>query len=247
VSVPARVAVLLVAFAAVAGGAVFVVFHYIGGYGGTVPTVDYASAASNGQVNVVLQEDPQNTVSSRPDWVTYFVMKPNGNPADRGSWVHTTLFAVPRNTQVNVTIYGYDGCTPLRNNYWSLIQGTIGGTANVQQFLKGRALGPATNVSLINSWAACSVGHTFAIPSLHVFVPVLSPTAKVFNAYACGTSPCIPSDGSYSVMKFSFRTPDHTGSFRWQCFIPCGGGFLDGNGGPMQTLGYMTGFVQVVA
>jgi hypothetical protein len=245
--VPARVATLLVAFAAVVAGAVFVVFHYIGGTGGTLPTVNYAPTASGGQVNVVLQEDPQNTVSSRPDWVSYFVMKPNGSPSDRDAWVHTTMFSVPANTRVNMTIYGYDGCTPLRNNYWSEIQGTTGGTVNVQQFLKGRALGPARDTSLIDSWATCSVGHSFAIPGLHVFVPVLTPTAAVFNKYTCGTSPCIPSDGSYSVEKFSFRTPDHTGSFRWQCFVPCGGGFLDGNGGPMQTLGYMTGFVQVVS
>jgi hypothetical protein len=246
VSVPARIATLAVAFAAVVAVAVFVVFHYIGGYGGTVPTVNYVPTAHNGQVNVVIQEDPQNTVSSRPDWVSYFVMKPNASPSNRSSWVHTTLFAVPPNTRVNMTLYGYDGCTPLRNNYWSQIQGTIGGTANVQEFIKGRPLAPATNVSVINSWSVCSVAHTFAIPSMHVFVPALSPTASVFNKYACGVSPCIPSDGAYSIMKFSFMTPNRTGSFRWQCFIPCGGGFLDGNGGPMQTFGFMTGFVQVV-
>jgi hypothetical protein len=42
-------------------------------------------------------------------------------------------------------------------------------------------------------------------------------------------------------------TPKQTGSYRWQCFVPCGGGFLDGNGGPMQTLGFMTGMIQVVS
>jgi hypothetical protein len=47
--------------------------------------------------------------------------------------------------------------------------------------------------------------------------------------------------------KFSFMTPNHTGTYRWQCFIPCGGGFLDGNGGPMQTLGYMMGNMEVSA
>jgi hypothetical protein len=248
VSVAARAVTLLVAFVAVAVGAAFVVIHYIVGTGAnTLTTVDYTSAAHNGQVNVVLQEDPQNTVSSKPDWVSYFVMKPGGNPADASSWVHTTLFKVPANTRVNVTIYGYDGCTPLRNNYWSQVQGTQGGTVNVQQFLKGKALDTARNVSLINSWAVCSVAHTFAIPSLGVFVPVLSPTIQVFNKYACGTSPCVPSEGAYSIEKFSFMSPKTPGQIRWQCFIPCGGGFIDGNGGPMQTLGYMTGFMQVAA
>ena len=42
-------------------------------------------------------------------------------------------------------------------------------------------------------------------------------------------------------------TPAQTGAYRWQCLVPCGGGFLDGNGGPMQTLGWMTGFMYVVA
>jgi hypothetical protein len=240
--VAARAATLLVAFVAVVAGAVFVVIHYIGGYGGTMPTVNYVPMAHGGQVNVVLQEDPQTTVTSRPDWVTYFVQDPRTH-----RWVHTTLFSVPANTKVNMTIYGYDGCTPLRNNFWSQIQGTIGGTVSVQQFLKGRALGPARTTSVINGWSGCNVAHTFAIPSLHLFVPVASPGPKLSANNLCGTSPGVPSCDAYSVEKFSFRTPGHGGSFRWQCFVPCGGGFIDGNGGPMQTLGYMTGFMQVVA
>jgi hypothetical protein len=42
-------------------------------------------------------------------------------------------------------------------------------------------------------------------------------------------------------------TPAHGGIFRWQCIIPCGGGYLDGNGGPMSTEGYMSGQMEVVA
>jgi hypothetical protein len=48
------------------------------------------------------------------------------------------------------------------------------------------------------------------------------------------------------VEKFSFMAPSHAGVFRWQCLVPCGGGFLDGNGGPMTTIGYMTGNMTVV-
>lgn len=240
-SLPARVATLLVAFVAVVAGAVFVVFHYIGGSGGTLPTVNYTSAASGGQVNVVLQEDAQNTVSSRPDWVSYFVQDPKTH-----QWVHTTLFSLPANTQVNMTIKGYDGCTPLRNNFWSQVEGTIGGTVSLQQFKNtGVPLGAASTMSVINSYSDCNVGHTFAIPSLHLFVPVASPNAQLSANSLCGTSPC--TSGPYSLEKFSFRTPAHAGSFRWQCFIPCGGGFIDGNGGPMQTFGFMTGMIQVVA
>jgi hypothetical protein len=227
--VPARAVTLLVAFAAVVGGAVFIIIHYIGS---SLPVVDYTSMAHGGQVNVVLQEDPQNNSASKPDWVSYFVQ----DPATR-QWVHTTLFKVPASTRVNMTILAYDGCTPLRNNFWSQVQGTIGGTASVQQFKNtGQPVGAAEHMSVVNSWAHCSVGHTFAIPDLHLFVPVASPGA---SASLCSVSPC--TSGPYSLEKFSFMTPSQGQVLRWQCFIPCGGGYLDGNSGPMQTFGYMVG------
>jgi hypothetical protein len=232
VSLPVRVVTLLVAFAAVVVGAVFIVIHYL--LGGP-PVVDYTSMASGGQVNVVLQEDAQNTVSSTPDWVSYFVQNPQTK-----QWEHTTVFKVPAGTKINMTILGYDGCTPLRNNFWSKVQGTIGGTVNVAQVSSKGVVGAAHNMHVINSWSGCSVGHTFAIPSLNVFVPVASPGA---TATLCSTSPC--TSGPHTVEKFSFRTPAHGGVFRWQCFVPCGGGFLDGNGGPMQTIGFMMGNMEV--
>ena len=237
-SLPARIVTLLVAFAAVVAGAVFIVVHYLGG---SLQVVNYTSAASGGVVNVVLQEDPQNNSSSEPDWVSYFVQDPQTK-----AWVHTTLFKVPANTRVNMTILGYDGCTPARNNYWSLVQGTIGNTMTVQQFKTvGQPIGPAVRASVRNTWSDCSVGHTFAIPSLHLYVPIASPVTALFNNSPCTTSPC--TEGPHSMVKFSFMTPKHGGTFRWQCFIPCGGGFLDGNGGPMQTLGYMAGNMEVAA
>jgi len=236
VSVLARAAALTVAVLVVVGIGIFLAVYYLGSKS---QLTNVAYTASNGQVNVVLQEDPQNNSSSRPDWVSYFVQDPNTH-----KWVHTTLFSIPEHVKVNMTIYGYDGCTPLRNNFWSRVQGTLGGTVNVQQFNKGRPLGPARNVSVINSWAHCSVGHTFAIPSLGLFVPVGSPNA---SASLCSSSPCTPSSGPYTLQKFSFYSPTHTGTWRWQCFVPCGGGFIDGNSGPMQSLGYMMGQMQVVA
>ena len=42
-----------------------------------------------------------------------------------------------------------------------------------------------------------------------------------------------------------FRT-GKKGRYHWQCFVPCAAGFLTGGGGPMQTLGYMDGFLDVV-
>jgi hypothetical protein len=241
VSVPARVAALTVAFLIVAALGVFTSLYYIGSATTQLTTVHYS--ASGGQVDVVLQEDPQNDSATRPDWVTYYTQDPSNK-----NWVHTTLFSVPAHTKVNVTIYGYDGCTPLRNNYFSQVQGTIGGTVTVSQFNPhGKEYVTNDTTSVINSWANCNVGHTFAIPALGIYVPVASPNAQDSANNLCGTSPCTPSGNPYALETFSFMSPSQTGAFRWQCLIPCGGGFVDGNGGPMQTLGWMAGFMYVVA
>jgi hypothetical protein len=234
VSVPARIAVLLVAFAAVAVGGAFIVIHF---FLGSPPTITFK--ATGGVTNVVMQEDPQNNSASESGWVSYFVQ----DPATK-QWVHTTLFSVPAHTIVHMTILGYDGCTALRNNYWSQIQGTIGGTVNLSIVNNKGVATPPKNVSLINSWANCNVAHTFSIPALRVFVPVASPNAIDSANNLCGVSPC--TSGPHSVESFSFRV-FQSGVYRWQCFIPCGGGYVDGNGGPMQTFGYMTGNMEVRA
>jgi hypothetical protein len=70
------------------------------------------------------------------------------------------------------------------------------------------------------------------------------------NANLCGTSPCSPTTTpkiDYKVMTFSFNTPHATGTYFWQCRVPCGGGFVTGFGGPMQTIGFMTGNMEVVS
>ena len=241
-SVAARAAALLAAFLAVVGVGIFVAVYYIGSATTQLPIVHYS--ASGGQVNVFLQEDPGNDSTSRPNWVTYYTQ----DPATK-QWLHTTLFSVPANTKVNMTIYGFDGCTPLRNNFWSQVQGTIGNTVTVQQFsAKNTALGSARTTSVINSYADCNVAHTFAIPGMNLYVPVASPNAVNSKNNLCGTFPCTPtSGGAYALETFSFMTPSHGGTFRWQCLIPCGGGYVDGNGGPMQTLGWMAGEMDVVA
>ncbi len=76
-----------------------------------------------------------------------------------------------------MTILAYDGCTPLRNNFWGKITGTTG----------NRALVNGKSVSAISSWSGCNVGHTFSIPGINLNVPMASPG---INASLCGTSPC---------------------------------------------------------
>jgi hypothetical protein len=243
VSLPARVTTLVIAFLAVVAGGIYIALHYIGAQ---PPVEDYTSYASNGQVNVTLMTTAQTTVTDKPDWVSYFIQNPSTK-----QFVHTTYFKVPADTKVNVTILGYDGCTPLRNPLWGRVAGVTGGVENVQ-FYNGKTLSASQPLSTFDSWANCSVQHTFAIPGLGVNVPVASVTTLNENSNLCGTSPCVAATSDqalapHTVVKFSFTTPKTGGTFRWQCFVPCGLGYVDGNGGPMGTPGYMMGQMEVQA
>jgi hypothetical protein len=229
-SLPARLGTLLAAFLVVVGGAIFVVIHYL--LGGP-PTVDYAAGVtpnSGHVVKVVLQEDPQTTIGNRPDWVSYFIQDPTTH-----KWVHTTLFQVPAGSTIDVTILGYDGCTPLRNPYWGKVTGTAG---NVE-YVNGKP------TPVLNSWGQCSVAHTFSIPGIGLNVPVAAPSTLAANNSLCSTSPC--TSGPHTTVTFSFKSPSTPGSYFWQCRVPCGLGYLDGFGGPMQTIGFMTGQMEVVS
>lgn len=226
-SLAARATTLLVAVAAVVAVLLLITFHFLLAQ---PPTENFTPYASNGQVDVTLQTDPQNTVTNKPDWVSYFIQ----DPATK-AWVHTTFFEVPASTRINVTIIGYDGCTLLRNPVWGQVTGTIGGV----EYVNGKP------VKQLNSWAGCNVQHTFTMPGLGINIPIASPTTLSENNNLCGTSPC--TSGPHMTVQFSFMTPAHGGIFRWQCIIPCGGGYLDGNGGPMSTEGYMSGQMEVAA
>jgi hypothetical protein len=84
--------------------------------------------------------------------------------------------------------------------------------------------------------------HTFAIPQLHLIVPLKGVADDAKNQ--CGFAPC-PMSNAHNTITFTFRTPGK-GHYRWQCFVPCAAGWIYGFGGPMQTLGYMDGFLNVV-
>jgi hypothetical protein len=233
------VTTLVIAFLAVVAGGIYVAFNYIGA---KPPTVDYTSVASGGAVSVTMMTTAQSTVGDKPDWVTYFIQDPQTK-----QFVHTTYFKVPAGTRVNVTILGYDGCTPLRNPLWGKVTGTAG-NVEVVKFYNGKTYSAPQSISLLDSWASCSVQHTFAIPGLGLNVPVASVTTFNENSNLCGTSPCVaPADAAspHTVVTFSFMTPKAGGTFRWQCFVPCGLGYVHGNGGPMGTPGYMMGQMEV--
>jgi hypothetical protein len=166
------------------------------------------------------KESPQH-----PTWVSYLIKS-------NGKWVRNPVFTVPANSVVHVTLYEFDSQTGLRNPFLSQVQGTIGGTMTV-------------NGKTVNSIAPEEAAHTFAVPELGVFVPLPGITEAEEEKNACEAAPCEPSASAHNTITFSFRT-GKKGVYRWQCFVPCAAGYIDGNGGPMQTLGYMDGFLKVV-
>ena len=161
--------------------------------------------------------DPHNT------WVSYYVVN-----STSGEWRHATTYVLPAKTLVHMTIFEYDSSGGLRNPYFSEPSGIVG-----PMLVDGKP------TSVLSPTAPA---HTFAIPQIGLSVPLdgLSSSAK----NPCSNAPCSLSNAHYTV-SFTFRTPSK-GLYRWQCFVPCGAGYLWGNGGPMSTLGYMGGYVEVV-
>jgi hypothetical protein len=216
-----KVTVTVVLFAVAAVAAVVLIVNLLG----SPPTVDFATDSS-GQVDVTMQTVGTYGSGNHASWVSYLVRSPDGQ------WVHTTLFQLPQHVRVNVTIYQYDSGSPLRNQQLGQVSGTYGNLAT----LNGKPF------RVVNSNVGNGVGHTFSMPSIGLNVPLY---ANNGNANLCAAAPCTRKS-PYKVIKFSFTSPG-PGSYRWQCFVPCGGGYLYGNGGPMSTLGYMGGFMKVVA
>ncbi|TMC27588.1 MAG: hypothetical protein E6I84_05140 [Chloroflexi bacterium] len=170
---------------------------------GTTTKLHLETVAAVGQAN----EWPRPN-DPHPDWVGY---------------LPTTTWKVPANSTIQVQIDQEDGASGLRNPFWGKVFGTEGGNMHVTYFDdKGNPQeGDMTSID------PTQAAHTFAIPDLGVFVPLLGVNA---NAAA----------GSTNVITFSFKTKG-PGIYRWQCFVPCAAGTLFGNGGPMQTIGYMGG------
>jgi hypothetical protein len=219
-----RVAIVCSVLALAAGLAVMTAMAFIAT---SPPTVDYSAGHQSGRpVNVVMQTVGTYGAGTHASWVSYLTQAPGGQ------WVHTTLWQVPAHTRINVTIYQYDSGSPLRNQQLGLVQGTIGG----YMLVNGK------KVRVINSYAGNGVAHTFSMPSVGLSVPLYGNNS---NANLCSAAPCTTSS-PHNVIQFSFMSPG-AGEYPWQCFVPCGLGYLYGNGGPMQTVGYMDGFMKVVS
>jgi hypothetical protein len=177
--------------------------------GGSTLTLETVAAAG-------AEVSPQH-----PDWVSYLVRT-------NGRWIRSTVWKVPANSVVHVTLYQFDSPTGLRNPFMSQVQGTVGSIATIDGKVTG-SIEPE------------EASHTFAIPQLGVFVPLPGVPEEAKNQ--CEAGPC-ELGYAHRTISFSFRT-GAKGRYRWQCFVPCAAGTYFGNGGPMQTFGYMGGFIDV--
>jgi hypothetical protein len=213
----ARITAVALGTAVAAGLIVFYVLSYLVL---RPPAVQASGTAPHARLE--LQTVASIGFGPHPDWVSYLVKN------DRGAWVHSTILTVPAHSLVRVTVYQYDTATGLRNPYFGGPLGLVGDMTVDGKTVK--TLDPDL------------ASHTFAIPDLGVSVPLKGVPDNAKNQ--CSVAPCTLAQ-AHTTVTFTFRT-GAKGTFRWQCFVPCAAGFILGNGGPMQSVGYMDGYLVVV-
>ena len=163
-------------------------------------------------------------LSQNPDWVSYLI-----KTADKG-WQRMTVWNLPANATVHVTWFNFDGASGLRNPYLARPQGIVG----------NREPSTASRSTAIDPNDA---SHTFAVPGLgHHRRGARRRRRRQESVWL---RPVLAGD-TRTTIKFTFHT-GAPGHYRWQCFVPCAAGWVFGFGGPMQTIGYMDGFLNVKA
>jgi hypothetical protein len=188
----------------------------------TVAPPAVSAVMQGGTAHLTLQTVAAYGHDPDPDWVSYLARDGSGH------WHHSTIFKLPAHTLVTVTIYQFDTATGLRNPFFAKIRGTQNGTATID--------GEPRRV--VN---ADDASHTFTVPALGISVPLPGVADDAKNQ--CSVAPCSLAE-AHTTITFSFVTPGQ-GTYRWQCFVPCAASFIFGNGGPMQTLGWMSGELEV--
>jgi hypothetical protein len=181
-----------------------------------------AIEAASGRAHLTLATTPAvGKLGGNPTWVSYLARQD-------GEWVHTTEYDLPAHSTVRVTLYQFDSATGLRNPFLSQVQGTVGGVMQVNGNTT-RAIGPN------------QASHTFTVPQMGIVVPLPGVADDAKNQ--CDEMPC-SLEQAHQTVTFTIRTGE-PGLYHWQCFVPCAAGYIDGFGGPMQTIGYMDGFLHV--
>ena len=197
---------------------------YIGLYLTNVPGSAAAVETSAGPQLTSRRFPPPRVNDPHPTWVSYYAVDANDT-----NWRHVTTYVLPANTLVHVTIYQFDSQTGLRNPFIGQATGNRRRHVHAQR-QDDAAIDPDTARTCSRSRRSASRCRSTASPS----------SAK----NPCSNAPC-PLSTDHATITFTFRTPGK-GLYRWQCFVPCAAGFIQGFGGPMQTVGYMDGFIKVV-
>jgi hypothetical protein len=181
-----------------------------------------ATRSGQAQAHLTLGTTPAvGNLGGDPTWVSYLARQ-------GGQWKHTTEYELPAHSTVRITVYQFDTGTGLRNPYLSQVQGTVG---NVMQ----------VNGKTTTAIAPDAASHTFTVPQMGIVVPLPGVGDNANNQ--CPQMPCSLGQ-AHQTVTFTIRTGE-PGRYRWQCFVPCAAGFIGGLGGPMQTIGYMDGFLHV--
>ncbi len=217
-SLSARLAAIVVAVVVVAG----LIGFYVADLLRSPPQVEARATGANSAQLTLKTEAAVGPQGGNPSWVSYLIQNP------QGKWVHSTIFKVPAHALVHVTVYQFDGDSGLRNPFLSQVHGTVGN----KMMVDGKPM-----VSIPPEEAS----HTFAVPQIGLIVPLLGVPEEAENQ--CEEGPCSLKQ-AHQTITFTIHT-GKPGRYRWQCFVPCAAGFLAGFGGPMQTIGYMDGFLEV--
>jgi hypothetical protein len=213
-----RGVVVLAGVAVVAVAIVLYISKYL-----TSPSPFAAAKTGPHEASLTLGTTPAvGKLGGNGSWVSYLVR-------EDGRWDHTTVFDLPAHSVVHVKILNFDGASALRNPFLSQVQGTVGAVMQING-------GKPTDV--INPDDA---SHTFTVPQYGLTVPIKGVADDAKNQ--CAEMPCSLKK-AHETITFTFRT-GKPGRYRWQCFVPCAAGFIDGFAGPMQTIGYMDGFLHV--
>ena len=224
----ARLAVLLLSVILLAAGVTYFVVGFVA-KNPTSLTSDVASqprvavGANAGEKETVIHLETVGAISDAVEFP-----RPDDPHQDWVSYLPTTTFNVPANSIVTMVIDQEDSASGLRNPFWAQAQGIIGDKFHMK-YVDDQGNTQEGDFSRLDD--ASTPAHTFAIPDLGVFVPLMG-------------VPDSAAPGTMNTITFSFRV-GKAGVYRWQCFVPCGAGTIYGNGGPMQTVGYMGGFLVV--
>jgi hypothetical protein len=217
-SLAARVIAVVAGVVIVAGGIAFYVNKLV-----RSPAPFAAGQTRPHEATLTLGTTPAlGKLGGNPTWVSYLAR-------EDGQWKHTTVFKLPAHSVVHITIHNFDGASGMRNPFLSQVEGTVGGVMKV-------------NGKTLKSINPDDASHTFTVPEMGVSVPLRGVPDDAKNP--CDEMPCSLEQANETI-TFVIRT-GKPGRYRWQCFVPCAAGFIDGFGGPMQTIGYMDGFLHVV-